>query len=720
MNIIQKIAEDLSLKKMQVEAAVQLLDEGNTVPFIARYRKEATHGLNDEELRSLEEKLQYLRNLEERRESILNSIAEQGKLTEELKAQIEAADTAVRLEDLYLPYKKKRRTRGMIAREKGLEGLAKAILTPGVNPVKEAEHYLSEEKEVRSVEEALNYAKDILAEELSENASYREWIHNKTMELGSISSSKKETGENPDAKTYEMYFDYEEKVKTIPGYRTLAINRGEKEKVLSVKLNFPQEEIIAYLEKQAGKALQGENLRLLQEAVLDSFKRLISPSIETEIRNILTEKAEDGAIAIFADNLKQLLMQAPIVGKVVLGWDPGFRTGCKIAVVDPTGKVLDTTVIYPTPPKNQVKEAMAVIHKLIEKHKVDIIALGNGTASRESEKVISDYIHETRSKVQYVIVNEAGASVYSASKLATEEFPNFDTGERSSTSMARRLQDPLAELVKIEPKAIGVGQYQHDMNQNKLEEQLNNTVEDCVNHVGVDLNTASAALLSYISGINKTLAKNIVVYREENGAFKSRKELLKVAKLGPKAFEQSAGFLRIREGKEVLDRTSVHPESYQKTKELLSLLNLNEKDIAEGKGKDIAKMISALPGGMKALEEKLAIGSFTLKDIVEALAKPGRDPREDVPAPILRSDVLELSDLKEGMILEGTVRNVLDFGAFVDIGVHQDGLVHISALSKKFVKHPLDVVKLGDIVKVKILSVDMERKKISLSMKDAE
>ena len=720
MNIIQKIAEDLSLKKMQVEAAVQLLDEGNTVPFIARYRKEATHGLNDEELRSLEEKLQYLRNLEERRESILNSIAEQGKLTEELKAQIEAADTAVRLEDLYLPYKKKRRTRGMIAREKGLEGLAKAILTPGVNPVKEAEKYLSEEKEVCSVEEALNYAKDILAEEFSENASYREWIRNKTMELGSISSSKKETEENPDAKTYEMYFDYEEKVKTIPGYRTLAINRGEKEKVLSVKLNFPQEEILAYLEKQAGKALQGENLRLLQEAVQDSFKRLISPSIETEIRNILTEKAEDGAIAIFADNLRQLLMQAPIVGKVVLGWDPGFRTGCKIAVVDPTGKVLDTTVIYPTPPKNQVKEAMAAIHKLIEKHKVDIIALGNGTASRESEKVISDYIHETRSKVQYVIVNEAGASVYSASKLATEEFPNFDTGERSSTSMARRLQDPLAELVKIEPKAIGVGQYQHDMNQNKLEEQLNNTVEDCVNHVGVDLNTASAALLSYISGINKTLAKNIVVYREENGAFKSRKELLKVAKLGPKAFEQSAGFLRIREGKEVLDRTSVHPESYQKTKELLSLLNLNEKDIAEGKGKDIAKMISALPGGMKALEEKLAIGSFTLKDIVEALAKPGRDPREDVPAPILRSDVLELSDLKEGMILEGTVRNVLDFGAFVDIGVHQDGLVHISALSKKFVKHPLDVVKLGDIVKVKILSVDMERKKISLSMKDVE
>ena len=720
MNIIQKIAEDLSLKKMQVEAAVQLLDEGNTVPFIARYRKEATHGLNDEELRSLEEKLQYLRNLEERRESILNSIAEQGKLTDELKAQIEAADTAVRLEDLYLPYKKKRRTRGMIAREKGLEGLAKAILTPGINPVKEAEKYLSEEKEVCSVEEALNYAKDILAEEFSENASYREWIRNKTMELGSISSSKKETEENPDAKTYEMYFDYEEKVKTIPGYRTLAINRGEKEKVLSVKLNFPQEEILAYLEKQAGKALQGENLRLLQEAVQDSFKRLISPSIETEIRNILTEKAEDGAIAIFADNLKQLLMQAPIVGKVVLGWDPGFRTGCKIAVVDPTGKVLDTTVIYPTPPKNQVKEAMAAIHKLIEKHKVDIIALGNGTASRESEKVISDYIHETKSKVQYVIVNEAGASVYSASKLATEEFPNFDTGERSSTSMARRLQDPLAELVKIEPKAIGVGQYQHDMNQNKLEEQLNNTVEDCVNHVGVDLNTASAALLSYISGINKTLAKNIVVYREENGAFKSRKELLKVAKLGPKAFEQSAGFLRIREGKEVLDRTSVHPESYQKTKELLSLLNLNEKDIAEGKGKDIAKMISALPGGMKALEEKLAIGSFTLKDIVEALAKPGRDPREDVPAPILRSDVLELSDLKEGMILEGTVRNVLDFGAFVDIGVHQDGLVHISALSKKFVKHPLDVVKLGDIVKVKILSVDTERKKISLSMKDAE
>ena len=720
MNIIETISDSLSLQKKQVEAAVQLLDEGNTVPFIARYRKEATRGLNDEELRKLEEKLHYLRNLEERRESILNSIEEQGKLTEELRRQIEAADTAVRLEDLYLPYKKKRRTRGMIAREKGLEGLAKAILTEGKNILSEAEHYLSEEKEVNSIEEALQYAKDILAEDFSEDAALREWIRNKTIKEGRISSALKEKAENPENKTYEMYFSYEESLKTIPGYRVLAINRGEKEKILTVKLLFPEEEILHYMEERRGKGLSVEQRKLLLEAIQDSYKRLIAPSIENEIRAGLTEKAEDGAIAIFADNLKQLLMQAPIVGKVVLGWDPGFRTGCKIAVVDPTGKVLDTAVIYPTAPKNQVKEAMDTIHRLIEKDKVDLIALGNGTASRESEKIISDYLQRTKSKVQYVIVNEAGASVYSASKLATEEFPDFDTGERSSTSMARRLQDPLAELVKIEPKAIGVGQYQHDMNQNKLEEQLHNTVEDCVNRVGVDLNTASFALLSYISGITKPLSKNIVAYREKNGAFRNRKELLKVAKLGPKAFEQSAGFLRIRNGKEFLDGTSVHPESYDKAKELLQLLGLSEKDIAEGRGSEIPAKIQAYPGGRKAIEEQLSIGSFTLKDLEEALAKPGRDPREDVPKPILRSDVLEISDLKEGMVLTGTVRNVLDFGAFVDIGVHQDGLVHISALSKKFVKHPLDVVKLGDIVKVKILSVDPERKKISLSMKDVD
>lgn len=718
MDIIQKISEDLSLKKKQVEAAVQLLDEGNTVPFIARYRKELTSGLNDEELRNLEEKLQYLRKLEERRESILHSIEEQGKLTEELKKEILAADTAVRLEDLYLPYKPKRRTRGMIAREKGLEELAKALLLPCANPEAEAEKYISPEKEVLTATDALNYAKDILAEDFSEDARLREWIRNKSLKEGFICSSLKEKEETPESKTYENYFSYEEKVQSIPGHRILALNRGEKEKILSVKLRFPEEEILHYIEEQVQVSKKGKCRPYLEEAIADSYKRLIAPSIETEIRNILTEKAEDGAILVFSDNLKQLLMQAPITGQVVLGWDPGFRTGCKIAVVDATGKVLDTTVIYPTPPKNQVKESMAKIHQLIQKHHVDIIALGNGTASRESEKVISDYLKEQKSPVKYVIVNEAGASVYSASKLATEEFPNFDVGERSSTSMARRLQDPLAELVKIDPKSIGVGQYQHDMNQSKLTEQLNKVVEDCVNKVGVDLNTASASLLSYISGISKTIAKNIVAFREENGAFKSRKELLKVAKLGPKAFEQSAGFLRIRGGKELLDMTSVHPESYSVAKEMLALAGIAENELLSGKGKEMGKILSSLPGGLKGVEQKLSVGEYTLKDIIEALAKPGRDPREDVPAPILREDVLELEDLKEGMVLQGTVRNVIDFGAFVDIGVHQDGLVHISALSKKFVKHPLDVVKLGDIVKVKVLSVDVARKKISLSMKD--
>ena len=720
MDIIQKISEDLSLKKKQVEAAVQLLDEGNTVPFIARYRKELTSGLNDEELRNLEEKLQYLRKLEERRESILHSIEEQGKLTEELKKEILAADTAVRLEDLYLPYKPKRRTRGMIAREKGLEGLAKALLLPCANPEAEAEKYISPEKEVLTAADALNYAKDILAEDFSEDARLREWIRNKSLKEGFICSSLKEKEETPESKTYENYFSYEEKIQSIPGHRILALNRGEKEKILSVKLRFPEEEILHYIEEQVQVSKKGKCRPYLEEAIADSYKRLIAPSIETEIRNILTEKAEDGAILVFSDNLKQLLMQAPITGKVVLGWDPGFRTGCKIAVVDATGKVLDTTVIYPTPPKNQVKESMATIHQLIQKHHVDIIALGNGTASRESEKVISDYLKEQKSPVKYVIVNEAGASVYSASKLATEEFPHFDVGERSSTSMARRLQDPLAELVKIDPKSIGVGQYQHDMNQSKLTEQLNKVVEDCVNKVGVDLNTASASLLSYISGISKTIAKNIVAFREENGAFKSRKELLKVAKLGPKAFEQSAGFLRIRGGKELLDMTSVHPESYSVAKEMLALAGIAENELLSGKGKEMGKILSSLPGGLKGVEQKLSVGEYTLKDIIEALAKPGRDPREDVPAPILREDVLELEDLKEGMVLQGTVRNVIDFGAFVDIGVHQDGLVHISALSKKFVKHPLDVVKLGDIVKVKVLSVDVARKKISLSMKDVE
>jgi len=714
MNIIETISDSLSLQKKQVEAAVQLLDEGNTVPFIARYRKEATRGLNDEELRKLEEKLHYLRNLEERRESILNSIEEQGKLTEELRRQIEAADTAVRLEDLYLPYKKKRRTRGMIAREKGLEGLAKAILTEGKNILSEAEHYLSEEKEVNSIEEALQYAKDILAEDFSEDAALREWIRNKTIKEGRISSALKEKAENPENKTYEMYFSYEESLKTIPGYRVLAINRGEKEKILTVKLLFPEEEILHYMEERRGKGLSVEQRKLLLEAIQDSYKRLIAPSIENEIRAWLTEKAEDGAIAIFADNLKQLLMQAPIVGKVVLGWDPAFRTGCKLAVVDETGKVLDTAVVYPTMPTNEKKQRAAAekLREFIEKYGVTLISIGNGTASRESEQFVAEVLKELPQKVSYVITNEAGASVYSASALATEEFPEFDVGQRSAASIARRVQDPLAELVKIDPKSIGVGQYQHDMEQKRLGEALEGVVEDCVNAVGVDLNTASAPLLRYISGITKTTAKNIVSYREENGKFKNRKELLKVSKLGPKAFEQCAGFLRISGGENPLDDTGVHPESYALAKAILEAAGESEEKLREGR-----LSFKLNKAKRKSLAEQLSVGEVTLESVEKELTTARRDPREDMPKPILKSDVLQIEDLKPGMILRGTVRNVIDFGAFVDIGVHQDGLVHISRMKKgKFVKHPSEVVKVGDIVEVKVVEADVKKQRIGLSM----
>ena len=607
----------------------------------------------------------------------------------------------------------------MIAKEKGLEPLAVFIVggksqTP---VVVEAEKYVDTEKEVPDVKAAIAGAEDIIAETLSDSASMREWIRKKTYADGLIVSAAKTKKQAEEKTVYDNYYEYSEPVKKIPGHRILALNRGESEKILTVKIEAPEEEIIKFMNRHIGVGRNKETSPYLEEAAADAYKRLIGPSIETEIRNDLTEKAEDGAIKVFGENLGQLLMQAPIAGKTVLGWDPAFRTGCKISVVDPTGKVLDTTVIFPTAPQNKVDESMRVIESLIRKYHVDIISLGNGTASRESEQIIADFIKKSKLPVKYVIVNEAGASVYSASKLATEEFPNFDVGQRSATSMARRLQDPLAELVKIDPKSIGVGQYQHDMNQTKLSEQLGNVVEDCVNKVGVDVNTASFSLLEYISGVNKTIAKNIVAYREENGAFTSRKDLLKVPKLGPKAYEQCAGFLRIRDGKEVLDMTSVHPESYDAARELLKLLGFTEADVKEGNTRDIEKKLKEVRASIPELAKKMSVGEYTLQDIVKELAKPGRDPREDVPAPVLRSDVLDFDDLTPGMVLAGTVRNVIDFGAFVDIGVHQDGLVHISQIADKFVKHPLDVVKVGDIVNVKVLSVDKERKKISLSMK---
>ena len=712
MDITAKIADELGIKRHQAEAAIKLIDEGNTIPFIARYRKEATGALNDEILRNLYDRLNYLRNLEERKETVLASIEEQGKLTDELRSQILAAETMVLVEDLYRPYKPKRRTRATIAKEKGLEPLAGIITLQMLNTplAAEAEKFLDAEKGVETVEDAIAGAKDIIAESISDEADYRSHIRELTVKKGRIVSIAKD----PEAESvYEMYYDFDEPVAKLAGHRILALNRGENEKFLTVKIEAPVEDILRYLEKQVIRKDNPETSPVLKEVVEDAYDRLIAPAIEREIRSDLTERAEDGAIKVFGKNLEQLLMQPPIAGQVVLGWDPAFRTGCKIAVVDPTGKVLDTTVIYPTAPQNKVEEAKAVLKKLIEKYHVTLISLGNGTASRESEQVIVELLKELPVKVQYIIVNEAGASVYSASKLATEEFPNFDVGQRSATSMARRLQDPLAELVKIDPKSIGVGQYQHDMNQKKLSEALGGVVEDCVNKVGVDLNTASASLLEYISGISKTIAKNIVAYREENGRFETRAQLLKVAKLGPKAYEQCAGFLRILDGKNPLDAIGVHPESYEAAKQLLERLGYTTEDVKNRNLDGISKKIH----DYKKLSEELKVGDITLQDIVKELEKPARDPREDMPGPILRSDVLEMKDLKPGMILKGTVRNVIDFGAFVDIGVHQDGLVHISQMSDKFIKHPLEAVRVGDIVEVQVLSVDLAKKRISLTMK---
>lgn len=769
MNIKEQIAQELEIKLWQVEAVVQLIDEGNTIPFIARYRKEAHGSLDDEQLRNLHERLVYLRNLEEKKEQVLTSIEEQGKLTEELKEQILAAQTQVLVDDLYRPYRPKRRTRATIAKEKGLEGLAEFIMAQETKAAVEEEalKYVSEEKEIADVQAAIEGAKDIIAEEISDNAQYRTYIRNLTFEEGRILSTAKDEKESS---VYEMYYDYQEAVKDIAGHRVLALNRGEKEKFLIVKLETPEERIIQYLNKQVITSENSNTETILTEAAEDSYKRLIAPAIEREIRNDLTEKAEDGAIKVFGKNLEQLLMQPPIAGKNVLGWDPAFRTGCKLAVVDATGKVLDTKVVYPTAPQNKVEETKKTVRELIEKYDISLISVGNGTASRESEQIIAEMLKEISKPVQYIIVNEAGASVYSASKLATEEFPNFDVGQRSAASIARRLQDPLAELVKIDPRSIGVGQYQHDMNQKKLSEALSGVVEDCVNKVGVDVNTASASLLEYIAGISKAVAKNIVVYREENGRFQNRKELLKVPKLGPKAFEQCAGFMRIQDGENPLDATSVHPESYEAAGKLLEKLQMTMEDVKklqaevtkqslkpkpqkrekkqefkirntntafgaafakafgdnniafEGDNKtgdfNTVTRLSKKIKDKKAMASELGIGEITLEDILKELEKPARDPRDEMPKPILRTDVLEMKDLKEGMVLKGTVRNVIDFGAFVDIGVHQDGLVHISQLSdKKFVKHPLEVVRVGDIVDVKVMSVDLKKQRIQLTMK---
>lgn len=776
MDIILKLSQELAVQKWQAEAAVKLIDEGNTIPFISRYRKEATGSLNDEVLRNLHERLVYLRNLEEKKEQVIGSIEEQGKLTEELKEKILAAETLVVVEDLYRPYRPKRKTRASVAKEKGLDGLAQWILAQDAkHPLEEeALQYINEEKGVMTAAEAIQGAKDIIAESISDEADYRIYIRNITMEEGSVTSTAKD--EKAES-VYEMYYHYEEPVKKAAGHRILALNRGENEKVLTVKIAAPEERILRFLEKKVITRDNVITVPVLKETIEDSYRRLIAPAIEREIRNELTEKAEDGAISVFGKNLEQLLMQPPIAGKVVLGWDPAFRTGCKLAVVDATGKVLDTKVIFPTAPQNKTAEAKAELKKLIKKYGISLISVGNGTASRESEQVIVELIKELDTPVQYVIVNEAGASVYSASKLATEEFPNFDVGQRSAASIARRLQDPLAELVKIDPRSIGVGQYQHDMNQKKLSETLGGVVEDCVNKVGVDLNTASASLLEYISGITKTIAKNIVDYRENNGRFTNRKQLLKVAKLGPKAFEQCAGFLRILDGENPLDATSVHPESYEATMKLLDRMGLTMEDVRAAQKKAAAekggakkaapkqekkqnkvvirntdtamgKALAAAMGGIrlgheeeqaasigkgketapagslekkikdkKKMAQELGIGEITLTDIVKELEKPARDPREDMPAPILRSDVLEMKDLKPGMVLKGTVRNVIDFGAFVDIGVHQDGLVHISQITDRFIKHPLEAVSVGDIVDVQVLSVDMAKKRIALTMK---
>lgn len=712
MDIIATLAQELNVKASQVKAAVELIDEGNTIPFIARYRKEATGALNDEILRSLNERLNYLRSLEDKKAQVIQSIEEQGKLTAELRKQIEEAQTLVVVDDLYRPYRPKRRTRATVAKEKGLEPFANVIRLQMLTiPLEdEAAQYLSEEKEVNSPEEAIQGACDIIAEQIADEADYRSYIREYTIKHGVVTSVAK----NPEeTSVYEMYYDFSQPVNKLAGHRVLALNRGESEKVLTVKVEVEKDRIFGYLEKQILVKDNPYTTPVLKETIVDSYERLIAPAIEREVRNMLTEMAEDGAIKVFAKNLQQLLMQPPIAGHVVLGWDPAFRTGCKLAVVDATGKVLDTKVIYPTAPQNKVAEAKTELKRLIDKYNITLISVGNGTASRESEQVIVELIKEINRPIQYIIVNEAGASVYSASKLATEEFPNFDVGQRSAASIARRLQDPLAELVKIDPKSIGVGQYQHDMNQKKLGESLEGVVEDCVNKVGVDLNTASASLLEYISGISKPIAKNIVAYREENGRFTNRKQLLKVGKLGPKAFEQCAGFMRIPEGDNPLDNTSVHPESYEAALQLIQKLGYNEEKLRGGSLKGISSKVF----DYKKLAEELNIGELTLKDIVKELEKPARDPRDEMPQPILRTDVLEMKDLTPGMELKGTVRNVIDFGAFVDIGVHQDGLVHISQMSDKFIKHPLEVVSVGDIVTVRVMSVDPEKKRIQLTMK---
>ncbi len=714
MDINQKITDELAVKRWQVDAAVKLIDEGNTIPFISRYRKEATGSLNDEQLRKLYERLVYLRNLEEKKEQVISSIEEQGKMTEKLRAQILAAQTQVAVEDLYRPYRPKRRTRATIAKEKGLEPLAALIMLQNAKePLeKTAEAYVSEEKDVKTAADAIAGAKDIIAESISDNADYRSWIRRTTMKKGKVVSAAKD----PEAESvYEMYYEFEEPAAKLAGHRVLALNRGEKEKFLTVKVEAPDDEIISYLERKTITRDNPYTTSVLKDTVEDSYHRLIAPAIEREIRSELTEKAEDGAIEVFGKNLHQLLMQPPIAGHVVLGWDPAFRTGCKLAVVDPTGKVLGTTVIYPTAPTTpkKIQASKDLLKKIIPKYHISLISLGNGTASRESEQFIVELLKEIPEKVQYVIVNEAGASVYSASKLASEEFPKFDVGQRSAASIARRLQDPLAELVKIDPKSIGVGQYQHDMNQKKLGESLNGVVEDCVNKVGVDLNTASAPLLSYISGISSTIAKNIVAYREENGKFTDRRELLKVPKLGPKAFEQCAGFMRIQGGKNPLDSTGVHPESYEAAEKLLKKQGYTPEDITEHNLTGLSLTIR----DYKKLADELGIGEITLRDIVKELEKPARDPRDEMPKPILRTDVLEMKDLKEGMVLKGTVRNVIDFGVFVDIGVHQDGLVHISQITDRYIKHPLEAVSVGDIVDVKVMSVDLKRKRIQLTMR---
>ena len=709
IDIEAKLSSELGVEKWQVTAAVQLIDEDNTIPFIARYRKEKTGALNDEVLRKLYERLIYLRNLEDKKQQVIATIRDQGKMTDALLKQIEEAQTQVVVDDLYRPYRPKRRTRAMIAKEKGLEKLAVAVIAQNLGPPveEEAADYVSEEKGVADVKEALEGASDILAESIADTAAYRMWIRQQFEKEGRLVSEAKDDKEKS---VYEMYYHFAEPVSKIAGHRVLAINRAEKEKMVNVTIEVPEEKLIGWLKRQVVHQNNPYTTEMMEAAAEDSYRRLIAPAVEREVRNALTEKAEEGAMTVFGKNLQQLLMQPPIKGQTVLGWDPAFRTGCKLAVVDPTGKVLDTVVIYPTEPQKKIDQAKEVLRKLVRKYGITLISLGNGTASRESEQVIEDFLKEIPEKVAYVIVSEAGASVYSASKLATEEFPNFDVGQRSAASIARRLQDPLAELVKIDPKAIGVGQYQHDMNQKKLSEVLSGTVEDCVNKVGVDLNTASASLLEYISGISKTVAKNIVAYREENGRFDNRKQLLKVSKLGPKAYEQCAGFLRISDGSQPLDNTGVHPESYEAVEKLLSELGVEPDKLREG----------SLPIRIEDYEKMaaiLSIGEITLHDIVHELRRPGRDPREDMPKPVLRTDVLEMKDLKPGMILKGTVRNVIDFGVFVDIGVHQDGLVHISQLTnKKFVRHPMEIVSVGDVVEVKVMSVDLAKKRIQLTM----